>query len=93
MSWLLVFYAFVAGSVQWGAPVRYTQQLADGGKRQETTEEIRVRCQGAADILWTPEAWPCTPGDVLAIKYRAAQVRALERELAGAVRSPARSVA
>jgi hypothetical protein len=35
----------------WGAPVRYTQQLADGGKRQETTEEIRVRCQGAADIL------------------------------------------
>jgi hypothetical protein len=31
--------------------------------------------------LWTPEAWPCTPGDVLAIKYRAAQLLELEREL------------
>lgn len=33
-------------------------------------------------VMWTPEDWPCRPGDVLAIKYRMAQVRALERELA-----------
>jgi hypothetical protein len=32
--------------------------------------------------LWTPEGWPCRPGDVVAIRYRAAQVDALERELA-----------
>lgn len=32
-------------------------------------------------VLWTPEGWPCRPGDVLAIKYRAAQLRELERTL------------
>src|SRR5688572_8181578 len=32
--------------------------------------------------LWTPEGWPCQPGDVLAIRYRAAQLRELERALA-----------
>lgn len=32
--------------------------------------------------LWTPGNWPCRPGDILAIQYRQAQVRALERELA-----------
>lgn len=32
--------------------------------------------------LWTPEDWPCRPTDVLAIKYRAAQLRELEQELA-----------
>jgi hypothetical protein len=39
--------------------------------------------------LWTPEQWPARPGDLLAIKYRMAQVRELERELelARAVRS------
>lgn len=31
--------------------------------------------------LWTPEDYPITPGDVLAIKYRAAQLRELERRL------------
>jgi hypothetical protein len=31
--------------------------------------------------LWTPDNWPCEPGDVLAIKYRVAQVRALELAL------------
>lgn len=43
--------------------------------------------------LVTPEAWPCTPGDLLAIKYRMAQVRALERELAIARSLRIRSVA
>lgn len=32
--------------------------------------------------LWTPEGWPCSPGDLRAIRYRVAQVRELERELA-----------
>ncbi len=31
--------------------------------------------------LWTPENWPCRPGDILSIKYRLAHVRALEHEL------------
>lgn len=31
--------------------------------------------------LWTPTAWPCAPGDIAAIQYRLAQVRALELEL------------
>ena len=43
--------------------------------------------------LWTPEGWACTPGDVLAIKYRVAQVRALERELAAPGRSRVLSAA
>src|SRR5262245_5185868 len=42
------------------------------------------RLDARTGALWTPEDWPCAPGDLLAIKYRAAQVRALERELAGA---------
>ena len=32
--------------------------------------------------LWTPGNWPCRPGDVLAIQYRAAQLPELELELA-----------
>jgi hypothetical protein len=32
--------------------------------------------------LWTPTGWPCRPGDIAAIQYRLAQVRALELELA-----------
>jgi hypothetical protein len=39
------------------------------------------RLDRRSGTLWTPEGWPCTPGDVLAIRYRQAQVRALEREL------------
>ena len=35
--------------------------------------------------LWTPENWPCRPGDVLAIKYRLAHVQELERRLARSV--------
>lgn len=31
--------------------------------------------------LWTPDGWPCRPADVAAIRYRTAQVRALELEL------------
>lgn len=36
--------------------------------------------------LWTPEDYPLKPGDLLAIKYRAAQLRELEL----ALRAPAR---
>lgn len=35
-------------------------------------------------VLYTPDGWPCRPSDILAIRYRLAQVRALERELAAA---------
>jgi hypothetical protein len=31
--------------------------------------------------LWTPTGWPCRPGDIAAIQYRMAHVRALEQEL------------
>jgi hypothetical protein len=37
------------------------------------------RLDPRSGVLVTPEAWPCRPGDVLAIKYRAAQLEALER--------------
>ena len=43
--------------------------------------------------LWTPEGWPCRPEDVLAIRYRAAQLRALELARAGPARTPAASAA
>jgi hypothetical protein len=39
------------------------------------------RLDPRAGVLYTPEAWPCRPGDLLAIKYRAAQLRELEHEL------------
>jgi hypothetical protein len=40
------------------------------------------RLERRTGVLWTPDNWPCGPGDVLAIKYRIAQLRALELELA-----------
>lgn len=39
------------------------------------------RLDRRSGTLWTPEGWPCAPGDVLAIRYRQAHVRALELEL------------
>ena len=42
--------------------------------------------------LWTPEGWPCSPGDVLAIRYRAAQLRELELELATTRAGPRRAL-
>lgn len=36
--------------------------------------------------LWTPDNWPCTPADIAAIRYRAQQIDALERELLHASR-------
>lgn len=35
--------------------------------------------------LWTPEGWPCSPGDILAIRYRIEQLLELERELASQI--------
>jgi hypothetical protein len=43
------------------------------------------RLDPRSGVLWTPENWPCTPGDLLAIKYRAAQVQELERRLSAAL--------
>jgi hypothetical protein len=53
------------------------------------------RLDRRSGTLWTPEDWPCTPGDILAIKYRAAQLAALQRELEFALidRHRARSAA
>jgi hypothetical protein len=42
------------------------------------------RLDRRAGVLWTPDDWPCRPGDILAIRYRMAQLRALELELARA---------
>ncbi len=39
------------------------------------------RLDNRRGMLWTPEGFPCAPGDLLAIRYRQAHVRALELEL------------
>lgn len=65
-------------------PVSLLVRVMHDGELELVHEAFRgFRLDPRAGVLWTPEDYPLSPGDLLAIKYRAAQLRALEREIAG----------
>lgn len=56
-------------------------QIAHDGQLELVHDAWRgFRLDRRSGVLWTPDDWPCRPGDIMAIRYRMAQLRALEAE-------------